>query len=65
MDKLKNIPLLNSGASVSKLRATLDEIGAQVRGLSSLGISFQDYGSLLLSVLFKEKLPNDIKLVIG
>ena len=60
-----NIPPLNSGASVNKLRAMLDEIEAQVRGLSSLGISSQENGSLLLSVLFKEKLPNDVKLLIG
>ena len=65
MDKLMNIPPMNSGASVNKLRAMLDEIEAQVRGLSSLGISSQDYGSLFVSVLFKEKLPNDVKLLIG
>ena len=42
MDKLMNIPPMNSGASVNKLRAMLDEIEAQVRGLSTLGISSQD-----------------------
>ena len=65
MDRLMNIALLNSGANVNKLRAMLDEIETQVRGLSSLGISSKDYGSLLVSVLFKDKLPNDIKLLIG
>ena len=33
MDKLMNIPPLNSGASVNNLCAMLDEIEAQVRGL--------------------------------
>ena len=53
MDRLMNIVLLNSGANVNKLRAMLDDIETQVRGLSSLGISSKDYGSLLVSVLFK------------
>ena len=65
MDVLMNIAPLNSGANVNKLRAMLDEIETQVRGLSSLGISSKDYGSLLVPVLFKDKLPNDIKLLIG
>ena len=65
MDRLMNIAPLNSGANVNKLRAMLDEVETQVRGLSSLGISSKDYGSLLVSVLFKDKLPNDIKLLIG
>ena len=64
MDRLMNIAPLNSGANVNKLRAMLDEIETQVKGLSSLGISSKDYGSLLVSVLFKDKLPNDIKLLL-
>ena len=67
MDRLMNIAPLSSGANVNKLTAMLDEIETQGRGLSSLGISSKDYGSLLVSVLFKDKLPNGIstKLLIG
>ena len=36
-----------------------------MRALHSLGVSSDHYGSLLVSVLFKDKLPSDIKLLIG
>ena len=43
----------------------LNEIQTHVRALYSLGVSSDHYGSLLVSVLFKDKLPSDIKLLIG
>ena len=60
MDQLMQIKPLGPGSNVTRLRSMLDEIQTH-----SLGVSSDHYGSLLVSVLFKDKLPSDIKLVIG
>ena len=64
MDQLMQIQLLRFGSNVKRLRSMLDEIKTQVRALRSLGVSSGHYSSLVVSVLFKHKLPNDIKLLI-
>ena len=65
MDQLMQIQRLGPGSNVTRLRSMLDEIQTHVRALHSLGVSSDHYGSLLVSVLFKGKLPSDIKLLIG
>ena len=65
MDQLMQIQPLGPGSNVTRLRSMLDEIQTHVRALHSLGVSSDHYGSLLVSVLFKDKLPSDIKSLIG
>ena len=65
MDQLMQIQPLGPGSNVTRLRSMLDEIQTHVRALHSLSVSSDLYGSLLVSVLFKDKLPSDITLLIG
>ena len=56
---------LGFGSNVTKLRSMLDEIQTHLRALHSLGVSSDQFGSLLVSLLFKDKHPSDIKFLIG
>ena len=48
----------------SSLRFLYDKLSVHVRGLSSLGVSSQEYGSLLILIIMS-KLPNEIRLEIA
>lgn len=48
----------------SSLRFLYDKLSVHVRGLSSLGVSSQEYGSLLIPIIMT-KLPNEIRLEIA
>ncbi|XP_068690987.1 uncharacterized protein [Montipora foliosa] len=48
----------------SSLRFLYDKLSVHVRGLSSLGVSSQKYGSLLTPIIMS-KLPNEIRLEIA
>ena len=50
-----------TGDRPSSLRSTLDKIMVHVRGLGSLGIGSEQYGSLLIPVIMS-KFPNEIRL---
>ena len=64
MDTLLNIESISSSYNLRALRQLYDTIESQVRGLKSLGVSSDSYGSLLYSVLLS-KLPQDLRLVIS
>ena len=48
----------------SSLRFLYDKLSVHVRGLSSLGVSSEQYGSLLIPIIMS-KLPNEIRLEIA
>ena len=48
----------------SSLRFLYDKLSVHVRGLSSLGVSSQEYGSFLIPIIMS-KLPNEIRLEIA
>ena len=48
----------------SSLRFLYDKLSVHVRGLSSLGVSSHEYGSLLIPIIMS-KLPNEIRLEIA
>ena len=62
MDDLLKLPDLGSNCQVKDLRAVLDQLTIHVRGLESLGISAQQYGSLLTPIVMS-KLPPDVRLL--
>ena len=63
MDELLKIPVCTSDRS-SALRYVYDKISIHVRGLASLGVSADQYGSLLIPIIM-DKLPGDMKLQIA
>ena len=64
MDDLLKLPSLGSNCRVKDLRAVLDQLTIHVRGLETLGISAQQYGSLLTPIVMS-KLPSDIRLLVA
>ena len=58
MDEILKIPAC-TGDRLSSLRFVYDSLSVHVRGLQSLGISPDQYGSLLIPIIMA-KLPNDI-----
>ena len=62
VDELLKIPSCSSDKSQS-LRLVYDKISVHTRGLATLGISPDQYGSLLIPVM--SKLPNEIRLQIA
>ena len=59
MDEMLNIPeCVNDNAS--QLRLVYDKISLSIRGLESLGVSSNQYGSLLIPVIMS-KLPHEIR----
>ena len=60
---LKLTPVYN-GKETGKLRKLYDEIEVRIRGLQSMGIQADSYGTLLVPVLLS-KLPDDVKLQIS
>ena len=57
MDEILKIPL--STDRLSSLRFVYDSLSVHVRGLQSMGISSDQYGSLLIPIIMA-KLPNDV-----
>ena len=62
MDEILKIPL--STDRLSSLRFVYDSLSVHVRGLQSVGISSDQYGSLLIPIIMA-KLPNDVRLAIA
>ena len=63
MEELLKLPDC-TGDKVSALRGVHDAMNVHIRGLSSLGIDLQQYGSLLVPIVMA-KLPSDIRLHIA
>ena len=63
MDLLLSVDAVTSDQNLKGLRHLYDHIESQVRSLKSLGITSDNYGSLLASVLMN-KLPQELKLII-
>lgn len=63
MDELLKIPNCSNDKSHS-LRLVYDKISVHTRGLATLGIPADQYGSLLIPVIMS-KLPNEIRLQIA
>ena len=64
MDALLSIEAVSSDTNLKALRRLYDVVESQVRGLKSLGVASETYGSLLSSVLLS-KLPKEIRLIIS
>ena len=64
MDQLLNVNPVTSGNNLAGLRHLFNTTETHIRGLKSLGVTANSYGSLLSSVLLK-KLPADIRLLIS
>ena len=63
MEELMKIPAC-TGEKSSQLRYIYDKISVHVRGLESLGVTSQQYGSLLTPVIMA-KLPSEIRVQIA
>ena len=63
MEELMKIPTC-TGEKWSQLRYVYDKISVHVRGLESLGVTSQQYGSLLTPVIMA-KLPAEIRVQIA
>lgn len=63
MDEILKIPACNTSRT-SQLRYVYDKISVHVRGLASIGISSEQYGSMLIPIIMS-KIPNEIRLVIA
>ena len=64
MEILLNAESVSSANQVAALRKLYDKIESNVRGLASLGVTLDSYVSLLSSVLI-QKLPSELRLIIG
>ena len=64
MDILLNASPVASPNELKGLRHLYDQIESHVRGLKSLGVASESYGSLLSSVLLN-KLPRELRLIIS
>ena len=63
MDQILQIPACTKGRP-GQLRFAFDKISVHVRGLASLGIAAEQYGSLLIPVIMA-KLPSEIRLQVA
>ncbi|KAK6172553.1 hypothetical protein SNE40_016184 [Patella caerulea] len=64
MDELLKIPNCSDDNKVAQLRLIYDKISVNIRGLESVGVKAQQYGSFLILVIMS-KLPSDICLQIA
>ena len=64
MDTLLSLEPVNTTHNVPALRRLYDQVEANKRGLKSLGVESDTYGTLLLPMLTK-KLPAELRLVIS
>ena len=63
MDQILQIPACSEGRT-GQLRFIFDKISVHVRGLASLGIAADQYGSLLIPVIMSN-LPSEIRLLVA
>ena len=63
MDKLLKLPTCN-GRDPSQLRLIYDQVSVNVRGLESLGVKAEQYGSLLIPVIMS-KLAEEVRMQIA
>jgi hypothetical protein len=63
MDELLKLPACTNDR-ISSLRYVYDKISAHIRGPASLGVSADQYGSLLIPVIM-EKSPTEIRLHVA
>ena len=64
MESLIKLKPVNVISDVKGIRAVLDRVQIQVRGLQSLGIDSAQYGALSIPI-FLEKLPDELKLIVS
>ena len=64
MDLLLNVDAVTTDQNLKALRHLYDHVESHVRSLKSLGVTYENYGSLLASVLMN-KLPQELKLIIS
>ena len=64
MDVLLTVEPITSQSDLRGLRRLYDLVESQVRGLRSLGVASESYGSLLSSVLIS-KLPQELRLIVS
>jgi hypothetical protein len=62
MDELLKLQVCNDRPNA--LRSFYDKVSVHVRGLNSLGLSSDQYGSLLIPIIMS-KLPNNIQIQIA
>ena len=63
MDLLLNVDAVTSDQNLKGLRHLCDHVESHVHSVKSLGVTSDNYGSLLASVLMN-KLPQELKLII-
>ena len=63
MDLLLNVDIVTSDQNLKRLRHLYDHVESHVCSLKPLGVTSDNYGSLLASVLMNE-LPQELKLII-
>ena len=64
MESLLKLKPVNAMSDIEGIRAVLDRMEIQVRGLQSLGVDSAQYGALLIPI-FMEKLPDELKLIVS
>ena len=64
MEALLNLEVVQSIHNVKALRRLYDDVETHIRGLRTLGIDSDSYGSLLSSLLLN-KIPAEMKLLIS
>ena len=64
MEALLKLQPVNAMSNVKGIRAVLDNLEIQVRGLQALGIDSAQYGALLIPI-FMEKLPEELRLIVS
>ena len=64
MESLLKLKSVNAMSDIKGIRAVLDRVEIQVRGLQFLGVDSAQYGTLLI-LIFMEKLPDELKLTVS
>ena len=64
MKELLKLPSCSTSKRSNSLRFVYDKISVHICGLSSLGVSSDQYGGLLIPVIMS-KLPNEVRLRIA
>ena len=64
IEALLKLQPVNAMSNVKGIRAVLDNLEIQVRGLQALGIDSAQYGALLIPI-FMEKLPEELRLIVS
>ena len=64
MEALLKLQPVNAMSNVKGIRAVLDNLEIQVRGLQTLGIDSAQYGALLIPI-FMVKLPEELRLIVS